>query len=250
MILKFENLSIYYNKFSNKKNKGVPLLFLHGWGVDSSSFKFFYENLKNEKTCIVIDFPPFGKSSMPNKEMFLKDYAKIVLNLLEKLKISKVDIVAHSFGGRVAIELASRCELVNKLLLTGSAGLKVFSLKRFLKIKKYKILKTLAKLKLYSKSKLNLQGSLDYVSLKPCMRKTFINVVNYNQKDLLKRINVPTLLVWGTLDKETPFCFTKIFKKHIKDCEIVRFENCSHFAYLEKPQLFLKILKSFFCNLN
>ena len=59
-------------------------------------------------------------------------------------------------------------------------------------------------------------------------------------------INVPTLLVWGSLDKETPFYFTKIFKKNIKDCEVIEFKNCSHFAYLEKPDLFLKILLSYF----
>ena len=37
------------------------------------------------------------------------------------------------------------------------------------------------------------------------MKKTFSNIVNYNQIKQLKKINVSTLLVWGTLDKETPF---------------------------------------------
>ena len=74
------------------------------------------------------------------------------------------------------------------------------------------------------------------------MKKTFINIVNYNQTSCLKEIQVPTLLIWGTLDKETPFCFTKIFKKNIKDCEVIKFKKCGHFAYLEKSGLFLKIL--------
>jgi len=79
------------------------------------------------------------------------------------------------------------------------------------------------------------------------MKQTFKNIVNYDQTNQLSKIEVSTLLVWGTLDKETPFYFTKIFKKHIKDCEVIKFKNCSHFAYLERPALFLKILLSYFC---
>ena len=78
------------------------------------------------------------------------------------------------------------------------------------------------------------------------MKHTFTNVVNYDQTKQLSKIASPTLLVWGSLDKETPFYFTKIFKKNIKDCEVIEFKNCSHFAYLEKPDLFLKILLSYF----
>ena len=65
--------------------------------------------------------------------------------------------------------------------------------------------------------------------------------------DELCKIKAPTLLIWGNLDKETPFYFTKIFKKNIKDCEVIIFEKCGHFAFLEKPHLFLNIIKSFCC---
>lgn len=244
MILNYKNVKIYYKIIKREKDNSLPLLFLHGWGMDISSFKYFYE--KVAFNCILVDFPPFGKSTEPQQEFILLDYAKIILKILDKLKINKVNIVAHSFGGRVAIELAASTNLVNKMLLTGSAGIKVFNFKRFLKIKKYKFLKFMSKLKLFSKSKLNKYGSADYSNLSITMKKTFINIVNYNQKKLLKKIQVPTLLVWGNLDKETPFCFTKIFKKSIKDCEVIAFDNCSHFAYLERPQLFLSILNSFF----
>ena len=233
-------------KNNNKDLQEIPILFLHGWEGSTLSFKIFYEAMKTNHRCINLDFPPFGKSSFPKKPLSVPDYSKMVLALLDYLEITKVNIVAHSFGGRVAIELASKTKIINKLLLTGSAGLKKRSIKKILKIKIYKLKKFLAKIKLFPQKLLENKGSCEYNKLDPIMKQTFINIVNYNQKKLLPKINVPTLLIWGINDKETPFCFTKVFKNNIKDCEIIKFENCSHFAYLEKPQTFLKIMQAYF----
>lgn len=243
MIFNYNNLSIYYEDYGIKNTD--PVLFLHGWEGTSLSFKYFADNLSSKKRCINLDFPPFGNSSMPTTPQTVKDYANIVHSLLKHLNIQKINIVAHSFGGRVAIELATKTRIVKSLLLTGSAGIKKRSLKKFFKILKYKFLKFLSKLKLYNKNKLQNFGSKEFKKLNPIMKQTFINIVKYNQTKLLKQILIPTLLVWGTNDKETPFYFTKIFKKNIKDCEVIKFENCSHFAYLERPKLFLNILLSF-----
>lgn len=244
MIFEYDSLKVYYEYYGIESEE--PILFLHGWEGSTQSFKYFCDKLSKKHKCINLDFPPFGNSSCPKKPLTVNDYSNIVLELLKHLNVFSVNIVAHSFGGRVAINLASKTNVVKKLLLTGCAGIKKRSAKKFFKITKYKFLKFLVKIKFYPQKKLQKYGSEEYKKLNPIMRQTFINVVNYNQTDLLKRISVPTLLVWGSLDKETPFCFTKIFKNNIKDCEVIEFENCSHFAYLEKPNLFLNILFSYF----
>ena len=132
------------------------------------------------------------------------------------------------------------------MILTGCAGLKNRSLKKTFKQALFKTQKFLAKVKLYPKSNLQNKGSSDYKKLSAQMKKTFVNIVNYDQEHILKFISAPTLLVWGNLDKETPIYFTKIFKKHIKDCEVIVFKGHGHFAYIEKPQTFLKLITSFF----
>jgi len=246
MIFKTKNnLSIYYEDFGSGTQE--PILFLHGWEGSVLSFSYFANILSKKTRCILIDFPPFGNSSSPTEPLTVKDYTNIVLQILEDLKINKVNIVAHSFGGRVAIELASHNKnLVKFMLLTSSAGLNKKSLIKSVKVFNYKFKKFLSKINLYPKKKLQKCGSEEYKKLSPVMQKTFINIVNYNQIKLLAKISCPVLLVWGTLDKETPFYFTKIFKKHIKDCEVISFKDCSHFAYLERPKLFLNIMQSFF----
>jgi pimeloyl-ACP methyl ester carboxylesterase len=51
------------------------------------------------------------------------EYANCVLEVFQKLALAKSDIIllGHSFGGRVAIELASKNEY-KKLILIGSSG--------------------------------------------------------------------------------------------------------------------------------
>ena len=210
MIFKFKDIDIYYEDYGIKSKE--PILFLHGWEGSHLSFKFFSDKLSSVHRCINLDFPPFENSSMPTYPLTVDDYSNMVFELLKALKIEKVNIVAHSFGGRVAINLAAKTKIVKSLLLTGCAGIKKNSVKKKIKIYNYKFLKFLTKIKIYPKSKLNNFGSPEYKKLNPIMKQTFKNIVNYNQINLLKKIEVPTLLVWGTNDQATPFYFTKIFK--------------------------------------
>ena len=61
-----------------------------------------------------------------------------------------------------------------------------------------------------------------------------------------KQITAPTLLIWGTKDKDTPIYMAKKLNKFIGDSAIIRFEDCGHFCYLEKPTEFEKIVTNFF----
>ncbi len=245
MNFKFEEISVHYEVI-NEKALSEPIVFLHGWGGSTNSFEFFVKNLSLERPFVLIDFPPFGESSLLSTGWTVQKYAQMVKCLLNTLGYSKISIVAHSFGGRVALNLASNeGEYVSKMVLTGCAGIKNRSLKTWFKVKFYKFLKFLAKVKLYKKSSLQKRGSEDYKNLSDTMKKTFVNIVNFDQRCDIKKVNCLTLLFWGENDTQTPFYFTKYFKKHIKDCEVIK-TNGSHFAYIESASLFLKVLQEFF----
>lgn len=246
MIFCYDSLKIHYEIYGKTLKEQTPILFLHGWGGSTKSFVFFAKKLSQNRKCILIDFPPFGKSSKLEKPLTIGDYANIVKEFLRQKNILKVCIVAHSFGGRVALEIASNStNLVEKMVLTGCAGLKNKSFLLKIKIKYYKFLKVLARLHLIQQQKLANFGSEDYKKLDGNLKRTFVNIVNYNQEKLLKKIECPVVLFWGKLDKETPFYFTKIFKKNIKNSEVVVAQNAGHFAYLDKWQEFLNLLQKF-----
>lgn len=242
MFIEYKQTKIYYVI----EGDGSPVLFLHGWGGGIESFLGLQNQIRQKHTCINIDFPPFGKSEEPKVVFTLEDYVEIVLSILRKHNIKKVDIVAHSFGGRVAIFLARNTDIVAKLVLTGSAGIKPKNtFKKFFGKLRYKFFKLLVRLRIFKKEVLLSFGSEDYKKLSPKMKKTFINIVTYNQKSMLKYIQVPTLLFWGKEDNETPMYMAKIMKKKIKDSCLLVYDGCGHFCYLEKFQEFSIIVRNF-----
>ena len=59
----------------------------------------------------------------------------------------------------------------------------------------------------------------------------------------LNLIGVPTTLVWGSMDFTHRETDKNSIKNHIKDCEVVEFENCGHFPELENTGSFVKLIK-------
>lgn len=238
----YKDTSIYYNVIGN----GEPIVFLHGWQSNSESFVVLAEELKWHYQIILLDFPPFGKSQKLNCAWSIDDYTQMVIQLLKILKVEKFNILAHSFGGRVAINLCCcyNCN-VNKLILTGSAGLKPKrSLSYYFALAKYK----LAKRRLSKKNKyfqLNNFGSSDYKNLDSIMKQTFVKIVNFHQDKVLKNIKCPTLIVFGENDNETPMYMAKRFHKLIKNSTLLIFKNCSHFCFLEQTEKFYDVVKNF-----
>lgn len=217
---------------------GINVVFLHGWGGNASAFLFVAERLKSFCRSIVVDFNGFGDTPEPNRPYSVGDYAGEVLSVLEKEGVKKAIIVGHSFGGRVALEIAGKFpDAVNGLVLVDSAGLKPRRKPSYyVKILLHKFLKKLGFR--------GLQGSRDYRVLSFIMKETFKKVVSYDQTYLLEHINTPTLILWGKNDKETPLYMANKLEKKIKDSKLILLEG-GHYAYVEDLANFVKILSAF-----
>lgn len=237
MIHLYKNTKINYEIIGGGK---IKIVFLHGWGGSVDSFKFISNNLNFEHKALFIDFPPFGKSEEPQNIWTVFDYATLTKEIILKEQFENACIVGHSFGGRVAIILGGE-GIGSKLVLTDSAGMKVkHSLKYYFKVGVYKICKKL-KLK-------NNMGSNDYKQLSSIMKKTFVNIVNTFLEKYAININVPTLLIWGEKDKDTPMYMAKKLKKIIKRSELIVFKNTGHFAYAEQSYKFCVIVDALMNN--
>lgn len=242
-----------------EKSDAPVVLLLHGWGCDGSIFASFQNEFFKHSSVLSVDFPGHGQSGEPSVPWGVSEYAEQLLVLLSELGISKVDIVAHSFGGRVALWIAShRPELVEKMVITGGAGIRKPAAqtqsKRQLQYKKLKaILQRFEKISFLKGVVSNLQerliqkyGSEDYKRLNPNMRQTFVKVINQDLSDLLPKIKASTLLIWGSSDTETPLWMGQKMEKEIPDAGLVVFDGRSHFAFLEEAQRFQVIVKTFF----
>lgn len=218
--------------------KGINVVFLHGWGGNASAFLFVAERLKDFAKSIVVDFNGFGSTPEPDRPYTVGDYAGEVLATLEKEGVEKAVFVGHSFGGRVALEIAGKFpDAVIGLVLVDSAGLKPRRKPSYyVKVAVHKVLRFLGFK--------GLKGSKDYRVLSYIMKETFKNIVSYDQSFLLDEITAPTAIFWGKNDKETPIYMANKFNKKIKDSKIFILDG-GHFAYVEDLAVFVRILSSF-----
>lgn len=237
MIYNYKAKDVYY-KWINK-GKTCPIILLHGWGVDSSIFEDFCNSFP-EKTFLLLDFPPFGKSEKNIEGWDIFSYAGLVLSLCDYLKIEKCHILGHSFGGRIAIILSAvRKDFILSCVLVDSAGMKP---KRTLS---YRLKKLSYNIKKKLKKDISSYGSADYKKLSPNMKKTFQSIVNTHLEDYAKKITIKTLLVWGKNDKETPLYMAKRLNKIIKKSQLKIIDSAGHFPFLEYKFIFNDCLESF-----
>lgn len=231
--------------------EGSAIILLHGWGQNIEMMKPIADHLKSNFKVYSLDFPGFGQSSEPLIPWGVSDYADMLREFIVKLDIERPIILGHSFGCRVAIHYANKYP-VNRLLLTGAAGLKSKrGISYYTRTYTFKALKNLCKLPGFNQYKEALQnhfGSTDYKNTTGVMRETFVKVVNDDVKDLIPNIKVPVLLIFGENDDATPLWMAKYMEKHFPDAGLVVFEGAGHYAYLQQLSRFLKICDVFFVN--
>lgn len=246
---------VYYEQTGDH---GPRLLLLHGWGCSCALFAPIARELAAEYQITAIDFPGHGQSGRPPVPWGVSDYAACVSALIEKLGLAPCDIIAHSFGGRVALYLAAnRPELVNRLVITGGAGLKSqptpAQQKRSAQYqRKKKLLEGLERVPLLRgaanqalEALRKKYGSADYNALDAEMRKTFVKVISEDLRPLLPRVRASTLLVWGEKDTATPLWMGQTMEREIPDAGLVLFENDDHYAYLHQWPRFVAVVRAF-----
>lgn len=217
------------------------MLFLHGYLSDKESFINQINFFSKFYTVTAFDFSGFGKSDKIESAYSVDDYAQETYKIIKKAKLIKPNLIAHSFGGRVAIKLSSAYpDLFNKLVLTGSAGiLPKRNLKYKLKVATYKVIKKFAP----SFADKNF-GSNEYKTLSPIMKESFKKIVNENLDEFSKKITNETLLVWGKEDNTTPSYMAKKLNQNIKNSTLI-YLNGGHFCFIDSVNAFNIIVKEF-----
>lgn len=234
------DININYIDYGQKNN---PIVLLHGWGQNIDMMKGIGNQFSKTNRIIILDLPGFGQSDEPKTVWSLYDYVECLKELLDKLNVDNPIIIGHSFGGKIGLLYATKYK-VNKLICLASPYKKMvtkLSLKtRILKTaKKIPILK---KLENFAKKHI---GSTDYKNASEMMRKIMVEHVNCDISNKLNKIECPTLLIWGTMDKAVNINDAYELEKLIDNCGLVTYEGCSHYAYLERFDQTIRVLKSF-----
>lgn len=242
-----DGLLIHYSRGGS----GPSVVCLHGWGDSAATFKNLAKNLTGYEI-LAPDLPGFGGSQAPSSAWGLDDYAKFVSAWLKKLDIKNVHgLIGHSFGGSVAIVgLGNKLLDAEKLVLLASSGVRTRQpLRRkilwlgakILKIPLYVLPASKAqriKTKLYKKA-----GS-DLLLL-PHMRQTFVRSVRQDVQTIARKISQPTLLIYGSSDRETPVTDGRILSKAIPYSKLEIIKDAGHFLHQEQTEMVVSLIKSF-----
>ncbi len=250
MYITLDDITIFYKQYGNK---GKEILILPGWGNTQETFRNIINYFQDSHTIYILDYPGFGNSPLPNHDLTIYDYTKLIINFLKEKEIENPIIIAHSFGGRIATLLTAYYKLnISKMIFIDVAGIKPKKgLKKFFKEKLYKLLKKatylLPKLKqeIFRQKLLKLFASADYYALSPSMHNTFKNIINEDLTPYYKNITSEVLLIWGEYDESTPLKDALKIRKSIKDSALIVLKKATHYSYLQYPLLTNKIIASF-----
>lgn len=105
--------------------QGEPLIVLHDeLGPDAQAP--FLAQLAESRRVIAPALPGFGSGALPDWMDSADDMAYLVLELADRLGLPRFDVLACSFGGWVAAELAAMApERVRRMVLCAPYGVKV-----------------------------------------------------------------------------------------------------------------------------
>jgi pimeloyl-ACP methyl ester carboxylesterase len=107
---------LYYEVYG----RGEPLIMLHGGVTPSEQFGPNLEALAKGRQVIAVHLQGHGNSSDVDRPYRFEELADNIAALAARLKLTRVDVLGHSFGGGIAWQLAFRHPgLVRKLVIVG-----------------------------------------------------------------------------------------------------------------------------------
>lgn len=222
------------------------LLFLHGWRSESKVWQPVLQLLKGKYRIYLVDLPGFGESELPKNAYSLDDYANVIESFLDTLKIKDAVLIGHSFGGAVGIKTALKYpQRLASLVLIDSSGIRKKTIAKSLIATAAKLAKPVFALPFMQgvrKKIYQSMGAEDYV-MRPELKDIYLKVIQEDLSPLLKTVTVPTTIIWGENDMETPIKHAKLMQSVIPNAQLFVIPHAGHFSFLDETDEFVKILE-------
>ena len=209
---------------------------MHGWGRTHRDLLGCLEGTD----AIALDLPGFGASPVPSAPGGAAAYADLVEPVLGECA-PQVAVLGHSFGGRVAVELAARHpDTVAALVLSGVPLLKRSDRPAARPALRFRLARTLHRRGLLRDAAMERMrqrfGSADYRAANGIMRDVLVTVVNETYESQLGRIGQPVELVWGRRDDQVPVEVAERAAQMLANAHLTVLEGIGHFVPTEAPE--------------
>jgi pimeloyl-ACP methyl ester carboxylesterase len=249
---------------------GPPLVFVHGL---AGCWQNWLENIPHfarTHRVVAVDLPGFGESELPNEDISIPGYGRFVDAFLGAVGVERGAIVGNSMGGFISAEVAlNHPGRVEKLVLVSAAGLVTVTPGRLSLAKRVAPYFHLVGARTVGRRehwvrrrgmrRMFLYGVATHPDLlqpelcfeiasgagKDGFLDAFAAVLDYDFRDRLSDVEVPTLIVWGRQDKIVPVGGAHEYERLIAGSRKEIFEDTGHVPMIERPHRFNALLEEF-----
>ena len=237
---------------------GPPLLFLHGAG-GNSGWQGYHEELSKSYTVYVPSQAGFNGTERPDWLYTINDLAHFNLELVQALGLDQYILMGSSMGGWVAAEMAAmRAPGIKSLVLVDAAGIKpeqgeiaeIFMVSSDTRLKQRFYDPTqVPNYDQVTREMTPDEQVIDHGNREMASRlcwKPYLH--NPSLPHYLRKVSIPTLIVWGRQDAIIPLECGTMYEKSISNSNLKVIDNCGHSPAVERPQEFLDAVNDFLSN--
>jgi pimeloyl-ACP methyl ester carboxylesterase len=243
-------VSIRGGQFSTvveRAGEGPPLLFLHGAAGPMSGAPFLGD-LAKRFTVYAPAHPGFGAGHGVEHLDDVLDLTVYYLDLLDELRLQKIDVIGHSLGGMIAAEIAALApHLLRRLVLVCPAGLWLdqvpipdfftFSPEQLVKSALHDPKGPVGRMLLGQFQ--DPERALDAYRCLASAGKFLWPIPDKGLKKRLHRVKAPTLVVWGASDGLIPTAYADAFQAAIPSSRVAILNGAGHLPMLEQREAFV-----------
>jgi pimeloyl-ACP methyl ester carboxylesterase len=243
------------------------VLLIHGSGPGVTSYanwRLVIPALAEDFHVIAPDMVGFGYSDRPKGVNYSLDtWADQTLGLMDTLGIEKAHLIGNSFGGSIALRIASRHpDRVGKLVLMGAMGVPfeitegldrvwgydgtIEDMRRVLDVFAYSrelVNEELAQVRYKGSNEPGFQEA--FSSMFPAPRQRWVEAMTTPDDDI-RALPHRTLIVHGREDKVIPVSNSYRLEELIENADLAVFSKCGHWSMIERTADFNRLVRDFF----
>lgn len=255
--IEIDGLRIAYERVGD----GPPLVLLHGYvGDGPTTWRRQIDGLSDEFTVVVWDAPGAGGSSDPPELFDLAGYTDCVAGLIDRLGLERPHVAGLSFGGVLALALYGRHPAIPRTLILASAYAGwAGSLPAHVAAQRLRqatvladqspdefvraLLPTMFSEGTPAESVDAFRASM--LAFHPAGFRSMARASAENLRDILPRVSIPTLLVYGDRDVRAPLSVAEDLHAAISGSALFLLPDVGHLCNVEAPEAFNNAVRSF-----
>lgn len=242
------------------------VVLLHGSGPGVSAFanwRLTIPELEKHMTVIAPDLMGFGFTDRPQDITYnLHTWTEHAIGVLDALGIDRAHVIGNSFGGALALSLATQYpDRVDRMVLMGAVGVpheisegldavwgyepspeNMLAIMQYFAYDQSLLNGELAQLRYQASIRPGVQEA--FASMFPEPRQTALDAMCVPEGDI-RSITAPTLIVHGRDDQVIPMTTSLQLLELIDNSQLHVFGQCGHWTQIEKSEEFSELVIDF-----